>query len=220
MLLVGLLVLCRWVQAAEAVLPAGTWSCHGTATLRGQTAAERFWLRLLPPDRAFGGNRVLQVVYTPPPAQALGGTHLADVPFLLLDEQARVVAWNERSGLSHAAPGSTAATTWIVQLDRTPENHTELVSQERQVPGPRGWDRSIAPLLLAMVWRADTTAQLPVVDLFGDEPPAVCSWNGAQVTLDQQKLTIEADTAGRLRRLVDVTGSPLVVVQEWLATGP
>jgi hypothetical protein len=216
---VCLVVLGGWAPAAELAVPVGTWSCHGTAILRGQTTAERFWLRLLPPDQKFGGNRVLQVVYSPPPAQALGGTHLADVPFLLLDEQARVVAWNERSGLSQAAPGTTAAATWVVQLDRTPENHTELVSQERQVPGPRGWDRSIAPLLLAMVWRADSSADLPLVDLFGDEPPATCAWKGTQVTLGKQNLTVEADSAGRLKRLVDTSGSPVVVIQEWLSAG-
>ena len=206
-------------MAAEASLPAGTWSCHGTAILRGQLVPERFWIRLLPPDPSFGGHRVLQVVYTPSPPQALGGTHLADVPFLLLDDQARIVAWNERTGVSQAAPGSTAAATWVVTLDRTPENHTELVSEQRQVPGPRGWDRSIAPLLLALSWRVGTRAELPLVDLFGDESAARCAWDGTSVSLDKQVLTVEPDADDRLKRLVDANGSPLVVVQEWLSSG-
>ena len=206
-------------MAAEVSLPSGTWSCHGTVALRGQASLERFWLRLLPPDSAFGGHRVVQVVYTPPPPLALGGTHLADVPFLLLDDEARIVAWNERSGLSQAAPGSTAAATWVVTLDRTPENHTEIVSQQRQVPGPRGWDRSIAPLLLALVWRTGTRSALPLVDLFGDEPASQCAWDGTSVTMGKQLLTVEPDADGRLKRLIGDNGSPLVVVQEWLSTG-
>ena len=219
-LVLGLLILVQGLaSAAEFGLPTGTWSCHGTAILRGQGAPERFWLRLLPPEPSFGGHRVLQVVYSPPPPQALGGTHLADVPFLLLDDQARIVAWNERSGLSQAAPGSTAAATWVVTLDRTPENHTELVSQQRQVPGPRGWDRSIAPLLLALSWRAGTRADLPLVDLFGDQAPARCTWNGTAVNLDQEALTVEPDADGRLKRLIDAKGTPLVVVQDWLSSG-
>ena len=199
-LVLGLLILVQGLaSAAEFGLPTGTWSCHGTAILRGQGAPERFWLRLLPPEPSFGGHRVLQVVYSPPPPQALGGTHLADVPFLLLDDQARIVAWNERSGLSQAAPGSTAAATWVVTLDRTPENHTELVSQQRQVPGPR--------------------ADLPLVDLFGDQAPARCTWNGTAVNLDQEALTVEPDADGRLKRLIDAKGTPLVVVQDWLSSG-
>ena len=219
-LMLALLALVGGVaMSAEASLPAGTWSCHGTVVLRGQTSPGRFWLRLLPPDPAFGGHRVVQVVYTPPPPLALGGTHLADVPFLLLDDQARIVAWNERSGLSQASPGSSMSATWVVTLDRTPENHTEIVSQQRQVAGPRGWDRSIAPLLLALAWRAGTSVELPLVDLFGDEPPANCSWNGTAVTMDTQTLTVEPDADGRLKRLVAANGSPLVVVQEWLSSG-
>lgn len=213
-----LVLLAAGVLAAAELptLPAGTWECHGTARLRGQTEAQRFWLRLTPPDKQYGGNRVLQIVYTPPEPAALGGTHLADVPFVLLDDHARVVAWNERSGMSQTAPGAV----YRVTRDRTPDDRTDIATDVRDVPGERGWDRTIAPLLLAVAWRAGTSAELPLVDLYGDEPASTASWNGPSVHLAGADLRIEADAKGRAARVVDGQGTPLVTVSEWLKEGP
>lgn len=201
-------------------LPTGTWECHGTVKLRGQDTAERFWLRLLPPDKEFAGNRVLQLVYTPPPATALGGTHLADVPFVLLDTNARVMAWNDRAGMSQVTPGKAGSATYVASRDRTPTDHTEIATDERIIPGERGWDRSLAPLLLALVWRADQHVQLPCVDLFADEPSTTVSWNGPLVEVAGQQLRVVPDAAGRLQTLVDAQGVALVTVTGWLKEGP
>ncbi len=202
------------------VLPDGTWECHGTVRLRGQEQAERFWLRLLPPDKEFAGNRVLQIVYTPSPASALGGTHLADVPFVLLDGNARVMAWNDRAGMSQVTPGKAGTATYVASRDRTPTDHTEIVTDERIIPGERGWDRTLAPVLLALVWRADQKLLLPCVDLFADEPTATIAWDGPAVTLAGQQLRVEPDTGGRLKRLVDAQGTPVVTITDWLKEGP
>ncbi len=203
------------VAADLPTLPRGSWECHGTARLRGQAEAQRFWLRLMPPDKQYGGNRVLQVVYTPPGPAALGGTHLADVPFLLLDDRARLVAWNERTGMSLTAPGAA----YRVTRDRTPDDRTDIVTDVRDIPGDRGWDRTIAPLLLALAWRTATAAELPLVDLYGDEPAATVSWNGPTVHLGGTDLRIEPDAKGRLARMVDGQGTPLVTVSTWLKEG-
>lgn len=202
-------------SAELPTLPAGVWECHGTARLRGQTEAQRFWLRLMPPDRQYGGNRVLQVVYTPPDAAALGGTHLADVPFVLLDEHARVVAWNERSGMSQTAPGAA----YRVTRDRTPDDRTDIVTDVRDVSGERGWDLTIAPLLLALTWRTASAAELPLVDLYGDAPASSVSWNGPSVRLAGAELRIEPDARGRAARVVDGQGTHLVAVSTWLKEG-
>ncbi len=222
MSLLSLLVMVSAVAAdlpGLPLLPAGTWECHGTVQLRGQTAPERFWLRLLPPDKEFAGNRVLQIVYTPPPQAALGGTHLADVPFVLLDSHSRIMAWNDRNGMSQMTPGKAGSATYVVSRDRTPTDHTEIVADERIIPGERAWDRTVAPLLLALVWRAGQEVSLPCVDLFADEPASTVSWLGPAVACHGQTLQVEADAGGRVHRVVDAQGTPVLVVTAWLQEG-
>ena len=203
-------------------LAAGTWECHGTATLAGQTQAQRFWLRLLPPDAKFGGNRMLQLVYTPADPAALGGTHLGDSPFLLLDEHARLVAWNDRAGLTQATSSTKAGATYHVTRERMAD---ETVANQaphtvpRSFSGERGWEATTALLLLALAWRADTRAQIPLYDLFGEGATAAISWSGTTVSCAGRAWRIEADAQGRLKRLLDEHGMPLVIVQEWLKEG-
>ena len=202
------------------LLPEGTWECHGVARLRGQEKLQQFWLRLLPPDKEFAGNRVVQVVYTPPGTAALGGTHLTDVPFILLDAHSRILAWNDRKGMSQMTPGKAGTATYVVSRDRTPTDHTQIVTDEKTIPGERAWDRTLAPLLLTLAWRPQQNVMLPCVDLFGDETISTVSWNGPAVSLAGQDLQVEADASGRVKRLVDVHGDPLVTITAWLKEGP
>jgi len=202
--------------------PAGIWECHGTARLRGQTTSERFWLRLMPSDKTYGRNRILQVVYTPPLPAELGGTHLADAPFWLLDPHARLIAWNDRGSSSQMQPDAGA---YVVSRERTPTDHTDMIMDEKRFTVDRGWDRTAAPLLLAMTWRADSVAvAMPCIDLFGDAPLSTIAWNGAQVTLEtgatKESWQVQPDAEGRLAKLTDAKGVELVNITQWLATGP
>jgi hypothetical protein len=197
-------------------LPSGTWEVHGKAKLRGQDVAARFWLRLLPTDPVYGRNRILQVVYTPPPPAALGGTHLSDTPFVLLDPRSRLMAWNDRGSSSQMQP---ATGMYIVGRDRTTSDDTNIIVDEKKFSVERGWDRSLVPLLLALLWQAESTASLPCVDLFGDAPTTMLSWHGPLVTCGQDTWRVVADANGRLAKLLDAQGGELVSVSAWLATG-
>ncbi len=201
------------------ILPPGIWECHGSVTLRGQTAPERFWLRLLMPDPALGRHRLMQLVYTPPSVTALGGTHLADTPFVLLDARSLVVAWNDRGSSTVMQPGKA---TYVVSRDRTPSDHSNIILDEHKITGERGWDRTIAPLLLALAWRRDTSMSMPCIDFFGDEPATTMSWQGEAARCGTDVWRIEADGQGRLQSLKQVRDGATVTVltvAEWLATG-
>ncbi len=208
----------RLLPAAEEgiTLPAGTWELHGSARLRGQSTAENFWLRLLPSDLAFGHNRVLQIVYTPPVPAVLGGTHLFDTPFLLMDPQSRLMAWNDRGSNSLMQP---AVGMYVVSRDRTPSDHTNIVIEEKKITVNRGWDRSVTPLLLALLWRTESTASLPCVDLFGDEPTTTLAWHGSTIICGSDTWQVTADAQGHLVHLRDAQGVDLVTVSQWLACG-
>lgn len=197
-------------------LPAGIWECHGTATLRGQPTASRFWIRLLSPDATYGHNRIVQVVYTPPIPATLGGTHLSDTPYWLLDTRTRLMAWNDRGTSSLMQP---AAGAYQVTRDRTPSDDTNIVLDEKKFTVSRGWDRTAAPLLVALSWRTNTEFVLPCIDLFGNEPDTTISWQGPQVHLGSDKWTVVADEHGRLAKLQDASGAEMVSVTAWLASG-
>ena len=197
-------------------LPTGTWECHGTAKLRGQSDAERFWLRLKPTDAAYGHLRIVEVVYTPPTPAMLGGTHLSDTPFWLLDTRTRLMAWNDRGTSSQMQP---SAGVYQVTRDRTPSDQTDIVLNEKKFAVNRGWDRTAAPLLLALSWRADTDLMVPCVDLFGDEPDTTLSWHGPEVHVGSDTWKVTADEHGRLAKLHDAQGGEVVSVTAWLATG-
>ena len=204
------------VEDSGLVLPPGTWECHGTARLRGQTTAERFWLRLLPADPAYGNNRIVQVVYTPPLPTVLGGTHLSDTPFWLLDPRTRLMAWNDRGTSSQMQPAPGA---YQVTRERTPSDHTDIVLDEKKFTVNRGWDRTATPLLLALSWRVGTSVTLPCIDLFGDEPETTVSWQGPQVMVGADTWNVIPDDHGRLAKLQDAQGVDVVTITAWLATG-
>ena len=207
------------LSAAEETginLPAGTRECHGTAKLRGQTTAQRFWIRLLPTDATYGHNRIVQVVYTPPVPATLGGTHLSDTPYWLLDPLTRLMAWNDRGTSSQMQP---VAGAYQVTRERTPSDDTNIVLDEKRFTVSRGWDRTAAPLLLALSWRVNSEITLPCIDLFGNEPDSIISWQGPQVQMGSDRLTVVADEHGRLAKLLDAAGAEVVSVTAWLASG-
>ena len=198
-------------QAADPVLPGGTVELDGT--WKGQP----FWLRLEPPAPERGGNRLLRLVYTPPPAAALGGTVLMDCPFLLVDGAGRLIAWNDRTGSSQVQPGKARGTVRVTR-DRT-SDHGDPKLEEVIVSGPRSWELTVAPVLLALAW-APTGAEVPVRDLFTGGVSGSVSWQGAEVRIAGVPYAVENDAAGRLRRLLDAQGSPVLTVAHRISKAP
>ncbi len=183
--------------------------------LHGVLRGERFWSRLQPSDKAFPGRRILQLVYTPPTVAELDGAQLIDCPFVLLDVGARVVAWNGRDGLSNVHPYRAKDGYRVVR--EVPHGEGELASpiaQERRIAGPMAYDLRLAPVLLALSWRAGSQGAVPVVDLFGPrfDERIQLRWNGADATLGAETWRIEADDAGRLRRIVGADGNAIIDV--------
>jgi hypothetical protein len=169
--LVGLLLLIAGLRAASAdegivcepPLPAVRLDLHGM--LRGSP----FWARLLPGDPRFGGHRVLQLVYDPPPAAAAAGIELCDCPFILVDQALGVLAWNGRDLGSSAVPAAPAGyrVTLLMRSGSGPDAKPVEVAWTRR--SPVAWEASIVPVLLAFAWHAGGHGTAPVVELFA--PP-------------------------------------------------
>ncbi len=213
--LLGLLVL-PFLSAQDLVLPTGTTEIHG----RWRTGAtlEPFWARLLAPDPAYGGHRVLQVVYQPPAPATLGGTTLLDCPFLLVDGAGRLIAWNERTGHSSA---ELTAGVYVVQRDRTPDALSSITLVEARVGPAPAWDRTMAPLLLALTWTPAGRATVPVVDLYGGQPASAVAWNRGEVSLAGQACRAFAGPTGTLIRLQDATrGDDLLLIDDRKEVAP
>lgn len=192
--------------------PAGTIEVHGT------WAGQRFWARLNPPDAAYGNQRMLELVYTPPEPAALGGTHLPDAPLLLLDDRLRLVAWNGRDTMSRALAGARGYQV-TRELERATEDNKDVTpsSDERQVAGARGWDERLSPLLIAIAWKAGSRGEVPVYDLFGPAAvPSAASWRDAQVLIAGRSYRAHAGADGRLARLDDAAGNPALTVSAWI----
>jgi hypothetical protein len=209
---IAALVFADALRAADAPrLPAGAQELHGSF------GGQPFWARLLPPDKQFGGNRVLQLVYQPPAPEKLGGAHLVDCPFVLLDEQARVVAWNGRESLSQAVPAAPSGYRVTRELSEGQGDEARATSEERAIPGERGWDLALAPLLLALTWHADAAGAVAVVDLFGtrSKDKLSASWTGAKAEVGGAAWTVAADDAGRAKSVADAAGQPLLTIESW-----
>lgn len=199
---------------AEDLLPHAP---QGTVEVHGVWAGERFWMRLNPPDPAYGNQRMLELVYAPPAPAALAGAHLPDTPFLLLDDRLRLVAWNGRDTMSRAlADVRGYAVTREIEgrtidgKDITPD------ADERRVNGARGWDERLAPLMLVLAWRSGTRGEVPAYDLFGAAPvPTAVSWRDQQVLIAGRSFRAQADAAGRLARIEDAAGKPDLTVTAW-----
>jgi hypothetical protein len=204
-----------------APLPAGALAAAeglplsdpAVAELHGRLRGEPFWARLQAADPKFGNKRVLQLVYTPPSPEALGGAHLSDCPFVLLDDRLCVAAWNDRdsaaSALAKAKIPAYAINRDLLVGDGDAK-HSEAVP--RTLPGAAGWDLHLAPVLLALCWKEGEAGQQRVVDLFGprwQEEMAV-AWREHAVTLAGQILTATADGSGRLKSLAAADGTLLI----------
>lgn len=215
---VMILALTAALSAGEA-LPAAP---EAVRELHGTLGGERFWARLTPPNPAFGNNRVLQLVYTPPPPAALAGAHLPDCPFLLVDASLRLVAWNGRD--TQAAVRVDRNGYRVTRDEEIPtQDGADAVPSSRTiaVPGPAGWDERIAPVLIALAWRAGGSAEVPCYDLFAAAPTAsAVRWTDTQVVIAGRQHRAVADTAGRLLRLEDASGGPVITVTAWIPTAP
>lgn len=206
------------VEAGDPpVAPAGTASLHGLWRTSEGGKPERFWARLLSIEKRFGGHRMLQVVYDPPPRAAMGGTVLVDHPFALLDDRLRLVAWNGRHTLTRVVRIKGEAGYQVTrELQIGEGKDARPTSQEATLPGPRTWERHLAPLLLALVWRSGSSGSAPVSDPLGGGPSWTLSWDGVQVRFGERQHRIEQDAQGRLHRLLDPADQPVLVVSEWL----
>ncbi|MDA3963840.1 MAG: hypothetical protein PF961_23875 [Planctomycetota bacterium] len=200
-------------EVALPALPDGQFECDGT------WQGERFWLRLGPSNAAFGG-RVLQVLYTQPTPDELGGTLLDPHPWVLLDDALLIQAWMERSRLSQAEyrdDDEPAGYRVRHEIERTVGGDIFTAERSDKRPGPKAWDRRLAPLLLAMVWRSNTNGSVPLLDLFDAEPKlGALRWNDTAVTIAGEEFVVQADESGQLKRLLDTKRKPVLSVRAHL----
>ncbi len=183
--------------------------------LHGVLQGQPFWAHLLAADAKFGGNRVLQLVYTPPAAEQLDGAHLSDTPFVLVDAHLRVVAWNGRDTGSQAVPMVQPAGYKVSRellVGDGDARRPETVS--RATPSELAWDLRIAPVLLAIAWHAGGNAAVPVVDLFGGrwQEHLAASWTNTAVTVAGQTWTVTASADGQLASLAAADGSTVLTI--------
>jgi hypothetical protein len=196
------------LSAGEPAVDAAQQELHGTF------AGQQFWARLALPDKQFGNNRVLQLVYTPPSETELAGAHVSDCPFLLLDPTLRLVAWNGRdtgSTAVPAAPNGYRITREVTVLDGQ-DKRIDL--DTRTITGERGWELRSAPILLALAWRSGTSSTVRLVDLFGPRHSETLSltWNDTSVTIAGTAFTAVADGSGQLKKLNAADGSAVLIV--------
>lgn len=190
----------------------------GQRELHGTFGGERFWARLKPRQDRFGGKRVLELVYTPPIPEELGGTILDPHPFILVDDRLLVHAWLERgSRLTKAQWGADPAGYEVVREgERVIGDEVFPDEQRLVVESPPAWDLRVAPVLLAFAWRAGTSGRAPLVDLYGprsDEELSI-AWDGTRVEIAGVLHRVEPDADGRLERLLLASGKEVLQVAE------
>lgn len=213
-IVICLLVSClvhRDLSAADpAFLSEKQIECHGL--FQGQ----RFWMRLLPHDKQFGG-RVLQLVYTQPTPEALGGTVLVDYPFILLDSRGAILAWNERQdGVSGIVYKDKSYSVTLGRFEGVKENALlKQVDRKAPVNAPL-WDTSIAPLILALCWK-DGERSVSALNFFQQEPPkpTKISWNTTTMTIGTDTWTIAADGQGKLKTLTKADKTLTLQIDGW-----
>lgn len=201
---------------AEALpqVPPGRWELHGTFH------GDRFWARLKTAEKRFAGKRLLMLLYTQPDRKDLDGAVLADHPFLAVDDHLRIFGWNERGDNLGRADYSakTNAYTVIRELERVVDGETHAIEEKppRILANPPAWDLRLAPILLALAWRAGTKAEVPLVDLFGPKPAGRLLWRDDGVDLAGTVYRIESDAEGRLAVLRDAANREVLRVAGWL----
>ena len=199
---------CSILAAADPTIAPLQQELHGTF------AGQPFWMRLLPADKQFGGNRVLNLVYTPPVESELAGAHLSDCPFLLVDPHLKLVAWNGRDIGSKAVPAAPNGYAVTREVSVKDGDDTRIDLQNRTIPGERGWDLRSAPLLLALGWQRGSSATIRAIDLFGPRhtETLTITWQDTTVTIAGTAYTATADDAGALKTLAAADGTTLLTV--------
>ncbi len=207
-------MLCVPRAGAEAAAPALPALPPAVIEIHGQWGGQPFWARVLAANKDFGGNRVIQLSWQPPAPEALGGAHLVDCPFVLVDEHARIVAWDGRDSLAKVKPLAGGGYEVVRALVQGAGIDAQDVPQKRLIHSPRAWDCSLAPLLVALAWQAKTAASVPLVDLFGTHGGSgmQVSWNDGEVTIAGAACSAVADASGRLARLQDGDGHAILTV--------
>ncbi len=183
--------------------------------LHGTWNGQPFWARLRSADARFGGKRALEVVYTPPAPEALGRVVVSDCPFVLVDDQLRVIAWNGRDTASQVVPNARPPgykVTRDVVVGEGGEQHND--PQVRVLAGAIAWDLHLAPLELALAWHAGGNGQTRLVDLFGTRAadPLALTWTGPQVSIAGESFSVEAAADGSLKKLLDAKGGVVLEV--------
>ena len=194
------------LTVAKPTAPVGQVELHGT------WQGEPFWARLGAPTPEFGGKRRLELVYTPPAPETIGGSLIHDSPLLLLDDHLALVAWNNRDGATGVTTTAAPAGSQLVREVHAAEK-VELLT--RKLVGGPAWDLRLAPLLLALSWRADGgDGAMRVVDFWGPRAneKLTLAVHGSAITVAGETWTVEADGEGRLKRLLAADGSDLLVV--------
>ena len=206
-------------QRAHAPLPSLP---GGTVELDGTWNGQPFWARLLPPDAHFANHRVLQLSWAPPAPETIGGVHLVDCPFILLDDHARIIAWNGRDGMSQVEPLGVDGYRVSRELARGSGADAQPVATTRTIGGGRGWDLHLAPLLVALSWQAGTRAQVHLIDLYGDRAAELLQvhWDQDQVQIAGVAMLAVADEQGHLRSLLSPGGAVLLHVAHAHREGP
>ena len=199
------LIRCLLLAALVSALPA--LELHGELRAPGQAGLAPFWARLGPAEARFAGKRLMELVYSPPPAASVRGTVLIDCPFLLLDDAGRLRAYNGRTSLNRA---ELVDARWRVV--REVHTNEQIASVEDQVVGGPGFDRQLIALHLALVWRPGVAGESEVVDPFGGQPTTRLRWQDATATWGDEVLRIES-ADGRLASLLDRSGAPLIVIR-------
>lgn len=183
--------------------------------LSGRLDGAPFWARRLPPSAAYGGNQILQLVYTPPAPEHLDGTHLIDCPFILLDARARLVAWNGRSTLSFITLLERGAGYHISrEIETGTGDDKQIQAQEQNLTLGRQWDLRLLPLHLALVWTASGTGHETALDFFVAKPPPPIDirWSPGTLTIGTATWRVDADAQGFVTALTDDTGRARIQV--------
>jgi len=196
------------LSAGEPLVDATQQELHGTF------AGKPFWARLTLAEKQFGNNRVLQLVYTPPSDADLGGAHVSDCPFLLLDPQLRIVAWNGRDSGTQVVPAAPTGYDITREVSVVEGDDKRIDLQPRTITGERGWDLRTAPILLALGWRRGSTLSARAIDLFGPRhgEALTITWLDAAVTIAGTAYTVVADEQGRLKSLTAADGAVVISV--------
>lgn len=192
--------------AALPTLPETQQEMHGT--FLGQP----FWSRLLTADA--NGRRELQLVYTPPAHELLDGAILVDCPFLQLDRHAGILAWNGRGHLSEISRDKEDKTYKVIREVQVGEGDAaKSTAKLRTLTIEPVWDLRLAPVLLALSWRPDSSGRIRLMDFFGPriQDELYIEWSDRGVTLAGEAYSIVGNPG--FERLEDTGGRVVLEIE-------